>query len=139
MCCFNFLVQQVFDLDTCTVDLAFIWMVLEFFGSYYMNAMFWNPYFAMNQKSKDFVRQSYNNVKLDDNNHCLNLDFQWYLLRPPVAIPSNPVKTLAPAFITKRVDHGLFYRYKTIGYDFIFQEICSQNLDIIKAKSCYIY
>ena len=124
------------DLDTCTADLAFIWILVEYFSSYYTNEMFGSPYFAMKQESENFLRQSYNNVKPDDSDECLNLDFRLWLLRPRVIIPSNPIDKSAPAFIIKSLDHGLFYRYKTIGYDFVSQEICSRNLDIMRAKSC---
>lgn len=120
------------ELDTCTVDLAPIWILLEYFSSYYVDGDFGNPYFTEKERSDEILGQIFD-VKPKDE-ECLNIDFRLWLLRPCVRIISNPSDLATPAFVLKSAENGLFYRYKTIGLDLASQEIYTNNLDVMRLK-----
>ena len=123
------------DPDTCTSDLAFLWILLDYFCSYYSQDAFGNPYFIVKEEKDTFLKENFIFEAGDDEN-CLNIDFRLWLIKPRIVILSDPTDALSPAFLIKSVDGGLFYRYKTVGYDFVSQEIGSKNLDLIKLESC---
>lgn len=120
------------ELETCTVDLAFIWILQEYFSSYFIDGAFGNPYFAEKDRSDSVLRETFDMKVLDDE--CLNIDFRVWLLKPCLKILSNPFDLTAPAFVLKSAENGLFYRLKTIGYDFSSQEIYAKNLDMMRLK-----
>ena len=122
------------DMDTCTSDLAFLWVLIDYFSNYYLHEAFGNPYFTVRDKKNKFLKETFA-VDAGSDEDCLNIDFRLWLIRPRIVILSDPADTLSPAFLIKSVDSGLFYRYKTIGYDHVSQEIGSKNLDMMKLES----
>lgn len=124
------------DLDTCTADLGFLWVLLDYFTSYFSYGEFGNPYFKMKESCEAFVNEIFDVDNQNEQEDSLSIDFRLWLLRPRVAILCDPVDALSPVFVIKSNENGLFYRYKTIGNDFVSQEMCSCNLDMLKLDSC---
>eukprot|EP00557_Chaetoceros_sp_GSL56_P004668 CAMPEP_0176506180 /NCGR_PEP_ID=MMETSP0200_2-20121128/16894_1 /TAXON_ID=947934 /ORGANISM="Chaetoceros sp., Strain GSL56" /LENGTH=141 /DNA_ID=CAMNT_0017905791 /DNA_START=486 /DNA_END=911 /DNA_ORIENTATION=+ len=63
--------------------------------------------------------------------NCLNLDVRLWLDQPSIAIPSDSNDPNAPVLLLKSQNGGIFYRYRTIDYNFSSQIIVTKNLDIL--------
>lgn len=122
------------DLETCTADLAFVWILLDYFGCYFMYEEYGNPYFMFQEKSDNFLDTF--ELKTGNDQISLNIDFRLWLLRPRIAILCDPIDLSSSAFVIKSADQGLFYAYKKIGNDFISQEVRCRNLDMMRLESC---
>lgn len=117
-----------------TTNLAVIWILLEYFGKYFQDPRL-HPYFAAEDEKERMKspRWEQGNARINGkdvlDDECLNLDIRLWLLNPHLSIPSNSFDCSQPC-LTLESDNGLFYRYKSVGYTLVSQEICSSNLDI---------
>lgn len=119
-------------LDSCSTDLGFFWILLEYFSCYFLHAEFGNPYFAAEAMKIDYLERS---KKIKEHSRhtlmCLNLDVRLWLDEPSIAIPPASCDQNDPVLLLKSHEGGIFYRYRTIDYGFSSQNIVTTNLDIL--------
>ena len=118
-------------LDSCTHDLAFFWILLEYFSAYFVSDGFGNPYFEAERQRIEYKQQYSQMGGNSSQMPCLNLDVRLWLTEPRLAIPTNPADPTSRVLVLKTESGGIFYRYKTIDYDFYAQNIVTQNMDIL--------
>lgn len=119
-------------LDSCSTDLGFFWILLEYFSCYFLHSEFGNPFFAAEAMRIDYLERS-KKLKEHSRNRlmCLNLDVRLWLDHPSIAIPSASDDPNAPLLLLKSRNGGIFYRYRTIDYGFSSQNVVTTNLDIL--------
>lgn len=118
-------------LDSCSTDLGFFWILLEYFSCYFLYPEFGNPYFAAETMRIDYLERSKKLEPSRNRLNCLNLDVRLWLDQPSIAIPSDSNDPNAPVLLLKSQNGGIFYRYRTIDYNFSSQIIVTKNLDIL--------
>jgi len=135
--------------DGATKDLAPIWMALDFFGNFWQKPEFGMPYFAcesarntamkiaksvLSKVKADIFGNQYNKLVRDSDEDCQNLDIRLWMNRPHLVLPQDPLN-IDGVCILLESDAGVFYRYKTLGYDLWNQEVCAKDLAIVAMKS----
>ena len=113
-------------------DLSWIWVILDYFKSYFTDPAFGNPGFEAQKWShriKNALRRSTSQdvlpfVPLPG----LNVDFRLWLIKPILCLPSDYFDSQAPSLIISS-DTGLWYRYKSIE-QFSSQEIVSTDMNL---------
>lgn len=113
-------------------DLSWIWLLLDYFKSYFTDPAFGNPGFEAQKWShriKNALRRSTSQdvlpfVPLPG----LHVDFRLWLCRPILCLPSDYFDSQAPSLIISS-DTGLWYRYKSIE-QFSSQEIVSTDMNL---------
>lgn len=135
-CLVNLAVQ---DADLRTADLTCIWILLEYFGCYFKHEAFGNPTLVAHEQNKiSKPTRQRRESESERKENCLNMDFRLWLLRPHLVIPSSENFNKAKPFLILYSENGgTFYRYRSAGYNFRSQEVCSRNLDIIAVKDYY--
>jgi hypothetical protein len=122
-------------LDSCSTDLGFFWILLEYFTCYFMQSDYGNPYFAAEAMRKDFLKHS--GILKDGSRSrmmCLNWDVRLRLDMPSVTIPCNSNSSTYPLLVVKSQNGGIFYRYRTIDYALLSQSIVTTNVDVLFLK-----
>ena len=118
------------ELDSCSHDLAFFWIFMEYFSAYFLSYEFGNPFFDAERKRIDYLKQC-NKWEENEEPPCLNLDVRLWLPQPRIAIPSNPVDSSTGMLVLKSQLGGIFYRYKTIGSGFYSQNVVTRNMEML--------
>ncbi len=113
-------------------DLSWIWVLLDYFKSYYSNGAFGNLGFEAQKwthRIKNALRRSANKdtedfVPLPG----VNIDFRVWLSQPILCLPSHSYDPQAPILVLSSAT-GLWYRYKSVK-DFSSQEVASTDLNL---------
>ncbi len=124
-------------LETSSHDLAFFWILLEYFSSYFVSDSFGNPYFEAERKRVEYLNQFSQNRENSSQMPCLNMDVRLWLANPRLAIPAHIDNSNSQALVLKSEAGGIFYRYKTVDFGFYSQSIISQNMDILFLSDAY--
>ena len=112
-------------------NLACIWLLLEYFSSYFIDEAFGHPYFEALRSCSRFRRCVDNGDNEEETeNRCMNIDFRLWLHRPNIKIPSDPRDSSQPYLELLSDRKGAYYRYRTIGYGFVSQEICARHVNV---------
>lgn len=131
------------SLDATAADLSSVWSMLEYFTPYFNDEKHGHPGFASKRereyaKSALRAREGQSNTatsedreKLDDD--CMNMDFRLWLVRPSLVIPSSATNMKDPCLCIES-RKGLFYRYKSVGFDFCSQEVCTSGMTMVMTK-----
>lgn len=120
------------EIESTTKDLAFFWLILEYFSAYFLNPQYGNPYFLSSIKRLDYLEK--NGVEREDvdpDDTCRNLDIRLWLPQPRISIPRDPLSDTSDILILKSHTGGLSYRYRTVGYSFSSQEIVTRDTNLL--------
>ena len=118
-------------LDSCSHDLGFFWILLEYFSAYFVSHEFGNPYFQAERKRSDFLKH-YDESGFQSDSPCLNLDVRLWLTQPCIILPEKSIGQCSQMLVLKtQSTGGVFYRYKSIGRDFYSQNVLTKNMDIL--------
>ena len=113
-------------------DLSWIWVVLDYFKSYYSNAAFGNLGFEAQKwthRIKNALRRSANKDTLQfEPQPGVNIDFRVWLCRPILCLPSHSYDPQVPSIILSS-ETGLWYRYKSVK-DLSSQEVASTDFNL---------
>ena len=130
----NCLINVGFDEpDSCTSDLAFFWILLEYFSAYFLCSEFGNPYFEAERKRIEYYKgcNKGTNDATTKQQPCLNLDVRLWLIQPCIAIPTDPLDKDCNKLMLKTQLGGISYRYRTVDYGLSSQTIFTKNMDIL--------
>eukprot|EP00980_Cylindrotheca_fusiformis_P021401 scaffold8259_cov143-Cylindrotheca_fusiformis.AAC.19 len=120
------------DADGVMHDLSWLWILLEYFKSYYTNAVFGNPgYQAMRwaHKVKNSARKANGKEPVSYTEQLgRNIDVRLWLRRPVLCLPSDYYDFRAPS-LRLHSRTGLWYRYKSLQ-DFSSQEVACTDLNL---------
>jgi len=119
------------DLDSCTSDLAFFWILLEYFSSYFMYPEFGNPYFEAERKRVEYLKRCSAWTHDVNQQPCLNLDVRLWLVNPSIAIPSDSLDKNCSKLLLKSQLGGVSYRYRTIDCGFWSQNIITKSMEML--------
>jgi hypothetical protein len=113
-------------------DLSWIWVLLDYFKSYYCNGAFGNLGFEAQKwthRIKNALRRAQNKDVHDfEPQPGLNIDFRVWLCRPILCLPSDNYDPQAPSLVLSS-ETGLWYRYKSLE-DFSSQEVACTDLNL---------
>ena len=136
------------NVDGFIKDLAPIWMAIDFFGSYFQKPEFGMPSFsseasrnrALNISSSvatdvksDNMGAHANMLVRDCQEECLNIDIRVWVNRPHIVLPEEPLNIDGMCILLES-EAGLFYRYKTLGYDLWNQEFVAKDMAAVAMK-----
>ena len=117
-------------LDAVMVDLTPIWMLLDYYSSYFSSEAFGHPYFeavASKEKLKRKLETCANDSRTTPTPGS-NIDFRLWLFHPFICIPSDINKLDSPSLRIKS-DGGFWYQYKSLG-SYASQEMGSPDLSL---------
>ena len=113
-------------------DLSWIWILLDYFKSYYSNGAFGNIGFEAQKwthRIKNALRRkTCKDVQQFEPQPGVNIDFRVWLCRPMLCLPSDKFDPQAPSLILSS-DTGFWYRYKSVT-NFSSQEVASTDLNL---------
>jgi hypothetical protein len=120
------------NIDSCTKDLAFFWILLEYLGAYFLNPQYGNPYFlAANKKMESHFKKATESEVIDPDEGCRNLDIRLWLSKPRISIPQDLLKESSDMVILKSNSGGIIYRYQSLGYGFSSQDIVTRDMNML--------
>ena len=113
-------------------DLSWVWVLLDYFKSYYSNGAFGNLGFEAQRwthRIKNALRRS---AKKDTQQFKpmpgVNIDFRVWLCQPILCLPSDNYDPQAPSLVLSS-ETGFWYRYKSFN-NFSSQEVASTDLNL---------
>jgi hypothetical protein len=113
-------------------DLSWVWVLLDYFKSYYSNGAFGNLGFEAQRwthRIKNALRRS---AKKDTQQFKpmpgVNIDFRVWLCQPILCLPSDNYDPQAPSLVLSSKT-GFWYRYKSFN-NFSSQEVASTDLNL---------
>lgn len=113
-------------------DLSWLWILLEYFKSYYTDSAFGNPGYQAQRwahKVKNSVRKARGKESVRFVEQIgRNIDVRLWLCRPVLCLPSDYYDFQAPS-LRLHSRTGLWYRYKSLK-DFSSQEVATTDLNL---------
>lgn len=113
-------------------DLSWIWVLLDYFKSYYSDGAFGNLGFEAQKwthRIKNALRRSANkDTQQFKPLPGVNIDFRVWLCQPILCLPSDNYDPQAPSLVLSS-ETGFWYRYKSVN-NFSSQEVASTDLNL---------
>ncbi len=120
-------------------DLSWIWVLLDYFKSYYSNGAFGNLGFEAQKwthRIKNALRRSANkDTREFEPQPGVNIDFRLWLSRPILCLPSHNYDPQAPSLVLSS-ETGMWYRYKSVK-ELSSQEFASTDLNLSFANEFF--
>jgi hypothetical protein len=117
--------------DVILADLSPIWVMLDYFASYYKSGSYGNPSFVA-AEWKEGLKRDLGRDRLHDGGLekqvSLNVDFRLWLLHPCICIPQSVEISAAPS-LSLKCSTGFWYHYRSIG-GYSLQEMGSTDLSL---------
>lgn len=101
--------------DAILTDLSPIWILVDFFASYFKSGAYGNPTFEAAERKDDLKRELKGDAAKDTDTKqaSANLDFRLWLLHPCICVPESLAVKAAPS-VTIDCSTGFFYHYRSI-------------------------
>jgi hypothetical protein len=117
--------------DAILADLSPIWVMLDYFASYFKSGSYGNPAFEAAER-KEGLKRDLGRDRVDDEGNqkqvSLNVDFRLWLLHPCICIPQSVEISAAPS-LSIGCSTGFWYHYRSIG-TYSLQEMGSTDLSL---------
>lgn len=117
-------------LEAISSNLAFFWIVMEYFSAYFLYPEFGNPYFTAEEKRNHYLEQMNKSTHDDISFDCLNLDVRLWLTSPTIVLPSDPFKSNCSKLVLRSGTGGISYRYRTVDVGFSSQHVLTKNMEL---------
>lgn len=124
--------------DVILDNLSPIWIMLDYFASYFKSEAYGNPLFEATRRKEDLKRDlGCDQVNDEDSQKqvSLNVDFRIWLLHPCLCIPQSVEVSEAPS-LRIGCSTGFWYHYRSIG-TYSLQEMGSTDLSLQFAEKFF--
>jgi len=117
--------------DAILTDFSPIWILVDYFASYFSNAAYGNPVFEAAER-KEALKRDLRGNHVDDMDSekqaSMNIDFRLWLEHPSICIPQSVAVIAAPS-LSIDSSTGFWYHYRSIGTCTL-QEMGSTDLSL---------
>lgn len=114
--------------DAALTDLTPVWILLDYFGLYFKELEYGHPSF----EAERMYHRSMGDTGLESLNECddscLSIDFRLWMIKPHVIIPPSSESSEDLCVMIEAA--GLYYRYKSFGFNFSSQDVVAKDLGI---------
>jgi hypothetical protein len=117
--------------DAILTDLSPIWILVDFFASYFKSGAYGNPAFEIAERKDELKRDLAGDSVHDVDSEAqasTNLDFRLWLLHPCICVPESLSVTTAPS-LSIDCSTGFWYHYRSVDTCSL-QEMGSTDLSL---------
>lgn len=111
------------------VDLAPVWILLDYFGLYFKEPEYGHPAFEAERIFHVDRGDSLLETANGSDDDCLSIDFRLWMIEPHVIIPSSS-ETLEDICVMVEAS-GFYYRYNSFGLNYSSQDIMAKGLGLV--------
>ena len=124
--------------DAIMTDFSPIWILLDYFASYFSSAAYGNPVFEVAERKDELKRDLGGNDMNDLGNEkqaSMNIDFRLWLLHPCICVPDSLTVSAAPS-LSIECSTGFWYHFRSIETCSL-QELGSTDLSLRYSDEFY--
>jgi hypothetical protein len=123
--------------DAILADFSPIWILVDFFASYFKSGAYGNPAFEIAERKdelkRDLAGDTVHDVNVDSEAQAsTNLDFRLWLLHPCICVPESLSVTAAPS-LSIDCATGFWYHYRSVETSSL-QEMGSTDMSLRFSK-----